>query len=155
METLNEEFQASNEELEALNEELQATVEELTTTNAELEARYRDNAELARAAQAEREKLAATLLGIGDALLAMDEAGKPLFQNRAYLATIGADATLRDAEGAPHPARSDAGGARGEAARHSGPSSRSARWAGPALLRGVRQPHPRAERPRGRGGDHP
>jgi two-component system CheB/CheR fusion protein len=89
VETLNEEFQASNEELEALNEELQATVEELTTTNSELEARSRDNAELARVAQAEREKFAATLLGVGDALLAVDAFGQPLFQNRAYQETIG------------------------------------------------------------------
>jgi two-component system CheB/CheR fusion protein len=103
METLNEELQASNEELEALNEELQATVEELSTTNSELEVRNRDNAELARVAQAEREKLAATLLGIGDALLAVDVSGQPLFQNRAYLDTIGDAAALRDADGAPLP----------------------------------------------------
>ena len=103
METLNEEFQASNEELKTLNEELQAAVEELTTTNGELEARYRDNVELTRAAQAEREKLAATLLGIGDALLAVDESGRPLFQNPAYVVTIGTDAALRDAEGASIP----------------------------------------------------
>jgi len=103
IETLNEEFQASNEELEALNEELQSTVEELTTTNAELEARYRDNAELAKVAQAEREKLAATLLGIGDALLAVDASGRLLFQNRAYLDTIGDGSTLHDMDGAPIP----------------------------------------------------
>jgi two-component system CheB/CheR fusion protein len=103
VETLNEEFQASNEELEALNEELQATVEELTTTNSELEARYRDNAELARTAQAEREKLAATLLGIGDALIAVDASGRLLFQNRAYVDTVGDASALRDAEGRPLP----------------------------------------------------
>jgi two-component system CheB/CheR fusion protein len=103
VETLNEEFQASNEELEALNEELQATIEELTTTNSELEARYRDNAELARTAQAEREKLAATLLSIGDALLAVDPSGRPLFQNRVYQETIGDGAALRDVDGAPLP----------------------------------------------------
>ncbi|APR85732.1 Chemotaxis protein methyltransferase CheR [Minicystis rosea] len=103
VETLNEEFQASNEELEALNEELQATVEELTTTNSELEARYRDNADLARTAQAEREKLAATLLGIGDALVAVDASGRPLFQNRAYEDTLGDESALRDADGRPLP----------------------------------------------------
>lgn len=103
VETLNEEFQASNEELEALNEELQATVEELTTTNSELEARYRDNAELARTAQAEREKLAATLLGIGDALIAVDASGQLLFQNRAYEDMIGDASALRDADGKPLP----------------------------------------------------
>ncbi len=103
VETLNEEFQASNEELEALNEELQSTVEELTTTNAELESRSHDNAELAKTAQAEREKLAATLLSVGDALLAVDASGKPLFQNRVYTETIGDGAALRDADGAPLP----------------------------------------------------
>jgi two-component system CheB/CheR fusion protein len=119
VETLNEEFQASNEELEALNEELQSTVEELTTTNAELEARWRDNVELTRVAQAEREKLAATLVSISDALLAVDAAGQPLFQNRAYLSTIGDSSKLCDGEGKPLPPdqRPAARVARGEAFR--------------------------------------
>jgi two-component system CheB/CheR fusion protein len=103
VETLNEEFQASNEELEALNEELQATVEELSTTNNELEARNVEIADLARATQAEREKLAATLLGIGDALLAVDPEGRPLFQNPAYAETFGEGVTLCDPDGRPLP----------------------------------------------------
>lgn len=100
LETLGEEFQASNEELETLNEELQATVEELSTTNAELETRNNENAALVRTAQAEREKLAATLLGIGDAFLAVDTAARPLFQNPAYAATFD-HAELRDPDGEP------------------------------------------------------
>ncbi len=38
---------------------------------------------------------------MGDALLAVDASGKPLFQNRAYTETIGDGARLRDADGAP------------------------------------------------------
>jgi len=64
IETLNEEFQATNEELETLNEEFQATIEELNTTNEDLEARGRELGELARVADAERERLSAVLISI-------------------------------------------------------------------------------------------
>jgi two-component system CheB/CheR fusion protein len=48
VETLNEELQATNEELETLNEELQATVEELNTTNDDLQARSLEVEEIAQ-----------------------------------------------------------------------------------------------------------
>ncbi len=89
IETLNEEQQATNEELETLNEELQATIEELTTTNDELQARGLEMQELAAARDAERSWLAAVLGGIGDAVLVVDRAGRPLLTNAAYRRLFG------------------------------------------------------------------
>ncbi|WP_437683865.1 CheR family methyltransferase [Sorangium sp. So ce131] len=84
VETLNEEFQATNEELETVNEELQATIEELNTTNADLEARSREIQELAVPIEAERARLSAILRSMGDALLVVDGAGRPVLTNDAY-----------------------------------------------------------------------
>ena len=83
-ETLNEEFQATNEELETLNEEFQATIEELNTTNEDLEARGRELAELARVADAERERLSAVLVSIGDGVLVVDAEGRVILTNEAF-----------------------------------------------------------------------
>ena len=91
METLNEELQASNEELETLNEELQATVEELNTSNSDLEARSNELQRLATSleqekqhSEREREQLEAILAGMGDAVLVVDSEGKHLLSNKAY-----------------------------------------------------------------------
>ncbi|WP_437747789.1 CheR family methyltransferase [Sorangium sp. So ce1504] len=86
VETLNEEFQATNEELETVNEELQATIEELNTTNADLEARSREIQELSAPIETERARLSAILRSMGDALLVVDGAGRPVLTNDAYQA---------------------------------------------------------------------
>ncbi|WP_437932985.1 CheR family methyltransferase [Sorangium sp. So ce341] len=102
IETLNEEFQATNEELETVNEELQATIEELNTTNADLEARSREIQELAAPIEAERARLSAILRSLGDALLVVDGAGRPVLMNDAYQAMFGAGRlTAHDEKGRP------------------------------------------------------
>ncbi|WP_437994913.1 CheR family methyltransferase [Sorangium sp. So ce185] len=102
VETLNEEFQATNEELETVNEELQATIEELNTTNADLEARSREIQELAAPVEAERARLSAILRSIGDALLVVDGAGRPVLMNDAYQTMFGASrVTAHDERGRP------------------------------------------------------
>jgi PAS domain-containing protein len=100
---LNEEMQASDEELETLNEELQATVEELHTTNEEVQARSLELRDLAQTYQAEQARLSAVLLSMGDAVLVVNQDGLPLLCNRAYeqgfgpldahFVALGADAT--------------------------------------------------------------
>jgi len=97
VETLNEELQASNEELETLNEELQASNEELDTANDDLQARSVELEDLAiereeqrRASEAERERLAAVLDAMGDAVLVVDSSGRPTRANAAYERTFGA-----------------------------------------------------------------
>ncbi|WP_437948943.1 CheR family methyltransferase [Sorangium sp. So ce296] len=102
VETLNEEFQATNEELETVNEELQATIEELNTTNADLEARSREIQELAAPIEAERARLSAILRSMGDALLVVDGAGRPVLMNDAYQAMFGGGrVTAHDERGRP------------------------------------------------------
>jgi two-component system CheB/CheR fusion protein len=113
VETLNEELQATNEELETLNEELQATVEELHTTNDDLQARSIELQELAVeqeaqrvASEQERARLHAILEGMAEAVLVVDEEGRPLLTNNAYdamLSTLGpgADRAVDDGEGNP------------------------------------------------------
>ncbi|WP_438031013.1 CheR family methyltransferase [Sorangium sp. So ce233] len=102
IETLNEEFQATNEELETVNEELQATIEELNTTNADLEARSREIQEIAAPVEAERARLIAILRSMVDALLVVDDAGRPLLTNDAYQAMFGAGGlTVNDEKGRP------------------------------------------------------
>ncbi|WP_437581828.1 CheR family methyltransferase [Sorangium sp. So ce887] len=102
VETLNEEFQATNEELETVNEELQATIEELNTTNADLEARSREIQELAAPVEVERARLSAILRSMGDALLVVDGAGRPVLTNEAYQAMFGAGRlTVHDEKGRP------------------------------------------------------
>jgi two-component system CheB/CheR fusion protein len=106
VETLNEELQASNEELETLNEELQATVEELNTTNDDLEARTIELREAAITVEAARARLEAVLTSVGDAVVAVDEAGGVVFMNPAYERMFGQSAqpTLEDEDGRPLPA---------------------------------------------------
>lgn len=96
VETLNEELQATNEELETLNEELQATVEELNATNDDLEARSgelqdlaREREEQRREADAERARLAAILVSMGDAVLVVAPTGLPMLVNAAYTQLFG------------------------------------------------------------------
>ncbi|HVA24422.1 MAG TPA: CheR family methyltransferase [Chloroflexota bacterium] len=96
VETLNEEVQASNEELETMNEELQATVEELNTTNSDLQARTDELHELAAAreqqrqsAEAGRERLDVILRHMADAVLVVDQAGKPVLANPVYESMFG------------------------------------------------------------------
>ncbi len=96
VETLNEELQATNEELETLNEELQATVEELNATNDDLEARstelqdmVREREEQRRAAEAERTRLEAILVSMGDAVLVVNAAGQHVLSNAAYIQLFG------------------------------------------------------------------
>lgn len=89
VETLNEELQATNEELETLNEELQSTIEELHTTNEDLEARNREIHVMALASETERARLNAILTGLGDAVLVVDRAGRPLLVNAAYTQQFG------------------------------------------------------------------
>jgi two-component system, chemotaxis family, CheB/CheR fusion protein len=96
IETLNEELQATNEELETLNEELQATVEELQTTNDELQARSDEilaaSAELQQRrgeVEAERERTAAVLATMSDAVVALHPDGSVALTNEAYDAAFG------------------------------------------------------------------
>ena len=109
--TLNEELQASNEEMETVNEELEATVEELRSTNEELEARTQEIQAMADAAERqhqvseeERARLAAILVGMGDAVLVVNPAGEPLLTNASYERMFGSASepfAAQDAEGHP------------------------------------------------------
>ncbi|HWE61870.1 MAG TPA: CheR family methyltransferase, partial [Chloroflexota bacterium] len=104
VETLNEELQATNEELETLNEEQQATVEELETTNDELRARSQETQELAAAVNEQRRRLEAILDSMGDALVALDAEGRPIFTNVPFeqlVGTTGGAFVAEDAEGRP------------------------------------------------------
>jgi two-component system, chemotaxis family, CheB/CheR fusion protein len=108
VETLNEELQAINEELETLNEELQSTIEELNTTNDDLHARSVELQDLARISEEERAQLAAILVNMGDAVLVVDRAGKPVLTNAAYerlFGGAGQELALQDENG--HPLRSE------------------------------------------------
>ncbi|HET7677697.1 MAG TPA: CheR family methyltransferase [Candidatus Limnocylindrales bacterium] len=114
VETLNEEFQASNEELEALNEELTASVEELRIANEDLAARTADLRLQAVALEAEkhrteeeRDRLRSVLASLGDAVLAVDHAGRTVATNVAYDRLFGGpEAEIRpeDLAGIPLPA---------------------------------------------------
>jgi two-component system CheB/CheR fusion protein len=114
VETLNEELQATNEELETLNEELQATVEELNTTNDDLQARTADLQELAalreeqrRQADEDRARIETIVGSMGAALLVVDGQGRPVMANPAYERMFGsaaADLDIEDAEGRRLPA---------------------------------------------------
>jgi len=119
VETLNEELQATNEELETLNEELQATIEELHTTNDDVNARDVELREVVTVLEAQRARLAAILASVGDAVLVVDSAGRPVLTNAAYERLFGdADAVvLVDEQGQPLPpeATPQQRAARGEA----------------------------------------
>lgn len=112
IETLNEELQATNEELETLNEELQATVEELTTTNDELQSRTVELHQLTasieaqrQAGEAERDRLAAILSNMGDAVLVLDSSSGVVLSNAAYQRLFGttADFVPESEQGEPLP----------------------------------------------------
>lgn len=115
IETLNEEQQATNEELETLNEELQATVEELNATNEDLQARSLELQERATEREAiladltqERQRLAAVLGNMADAVLVVNTSGESVLTNTAFQKLLGARLPgLEDASGRPLPARSD------------------------------------------------
>jgi two-component system CheB/CheR fusion protein len=112
--TLNEELQASNEELETVNEEMEATVEELRAANDDLAARTQEAQDLAaslarkkQTSDAERARLAAILLSIGDAVLVVASDEAPLLSNAAYKRLFGEAATpfmALDVDGRPLPA---------------------------------------------------
>ncbi|HEV7126760.1 MAG TPA: CheR family methyltransferase, partial [Ktedonobacterales bacterium] len=94
--TLNEELQATNEELVTLNEEMEATVEELHTANEDLQARSQElrqavagEATQRQSSEAERARLEAILLSMGDAVLVVDATGAPLLTNAAYTHLFG------------------------------------------------------------------
>ena len=91
VETLNEEMQATNEELETLNEELTASVEELRIANEDLAART-DELRLQtiaigqqkRVTEEEHDRLGSILASIGDAVVAVDHAGRTVATNVVY-----------------------------------------------------------------------
>ena len=109
VETLNEELQATNQELETLNEELQGTVEELNATNDDLEARSAEmgaevnsSVERARSSEEELVRVLSVLESLGDAALAVDLAGMPVYRNAAFTAAFGeVVAAARDTHGRP------------------------------------------------------
>src|SRR5205085_1935767 len=114
VETLNEELQATNEALETVNEEQQATVEELHTTNDDLQARSLEMQALAaereeqrQRSEAERARLAAVLLSMGEAVFMVDRTGAVVLTNAAVerlLGPAGADVVPQDEDEQPLPA---------------------------------------------------
>jgi two-component system CheB/CheR fusion protein len=113
VETLNEEFQATNEELETLNEELTASVEELRVANEDLAARTEELRlqavaleEQKRHAEEEHNRLESVLASLGDAVVAVDHAGRTIATNPAYERFFGGtDVEIRpeDLAGLPLP----------------------------------------------------
>ena len=113
VETLNEEFQATNEELETLNEELTASVEELRVANEDLVARTEElrlqtvaMVEQRQHGEEEHNRLLSVLASLGDAVVAVDHAGRTLTTNPAYDRLFGsANAEIRpeDLAGLPLP----------------------------------------------------
>jgi two-component system CheB/CheR fusion protein len=126
VETLNEEFQATNEELETLNEELTASVEELRVANEDLAARTHELhlqtaalEEQKQEGEEQQNRLQSILASLGDAVVAVDHAGRTVVTNPAYDRMFGgADAEIRpeDVTGLPLPAaeRPQQRAARGE-----------------------------------------
>jgi two-component system CheB/CheR fusion protein len=113
VETLNEEFQATNEELETLNEELTASVEELRIANEDLAART-DELRLQTVALEEQKqhgdeehnRLQSVLTSLGDAVVAVDHAGRTMATNPAYDRLFGgpnAEIKPEDLAGLPLP----------------------------------------------------
>ena len=113
VETLNEEFQATNEELETLNEELTASVEELRIANEDLAARTESLrlqtvalAEQKQRGEEEHNRLQSVLTSLGDAVVAVDHAGRTLATNPAYDRLFGgpaAEIKPEDLAGLPLP----------------------------------------------------
>lgn len=113
VETLNEEFQATNEELETLNEELTASVEELRVANEDLASRT-DELRLQALAleeqkqhrEEEHNRLQSILASLGDAVVAVDHAGRTLTTNPAYDRLFGGPSAViqpEDLAGLPMP----------------------------------------------------
>jgi two-component system CheB/CheR fusion protein len=99
LETLNEEFQATNEELETLNEELTASVEELRVANESLETRTNELSlqtaaleDQKRASVEEHDRLRSIFASLGDAVVAVDQAGEVVATNAAYDRLFGGEA---------------------------------------------------------------
>ena len=113
VETLNEEFQATNEELETLNEELTASVEELRVANEDLASRTRELRlqtvaleEQTQHREEEHNRLQSVLTSLGDAVVAVDHAGRTVATNPAYDRLFGGpDAVIQpeDLAGLPLP----------------------------------------------------
>jgi two-component system CheB/CheR fusion protein len=102
-----EEAQAATEEVRTLNEEFQATNEELLAANDALSTRTAELQELAQVRERERARLEAILASMGDAVLVVDQAGKPLLTNAMYERWFGsadADLVAWDIDGRPLPA---------------------------------------------------
>lgn len=113
LETLNEEFQATNEELETLNEELTASVEELRVANESLETRTNELSlqtaaleDQKRASVEEHDRLRSIFASLGDAVVAVDQAGEIVATNAAYDRLFGGEASdiiPEDLAGVPLP----------------------------------------------------
>jgi len=111
LETLNEEFQATNEELETLNEELTASVEELRVANESLEARTNELSiqtealeDQKRASVEEHDRLRSIFASLGDAVVAVDQAGEVVATNAAYDRLFGGSEIIpEDLAGVPLP----------------------------------------------------
>jgi two-component system CheB/CheR fusion protein len=111
LETLNEEFQATNEELETLNEELTASVEELRVANESLETRTNELSiqtealeDQKRASVEEHDRLRSIFASLGDAVVAVDEAGEVVATNAAYDRLFGGSEIIpEDLAGVPLP----------------------------------------------------
>ena len=113
VETLNEEFQATNEELETLNEELTASVEELRIANEDLGARTEQLRlqsvaleEQKQTREEEHNRLESVLASLGDAVVAVDHAGRTVATNPTYDRLFGGpEAKIRpeDLAGLPLP----------------------------------------------------
>jgi len=106
LETYGEELQATNEEMETLNEELKATIEELSLSNADLDARAQELTIQRAASEEGKAQLAAILASMGDAVVMVDAAGRPLRSNTAYdelLQSVEAPFVPRDEQGQPLP----------------------------------------------------
>ena len=113
VETLNEEFQATNEELETLNEELTASVEELRIANEDLGARTEQLRlqsvaleEQKQTREEEHNRLESVLASLGDAVVAVDHAGRTVATNPTYDRLFGGpEAKIRpeDLAGLPMP----------------------------------------------------
>jgi len=74
-----------------LNEELQATIEELNTTNEDLHARTAELQEYARTSAEEQAQLQAILESMPEAVLVVNAAGRTVLTNAAYRYLFEAD----------------------------------------------------------------
>jgi two-component system CheB/CheR fusion protein len=91
IQVLNEELISTNEELESLTQEQGATLAELNRTNGDLDARSHELQQLSKSlerqrhvSEAERARLSAILLSVGDPIVVVDAQGTPVLANPAY-----------------------------------------------------------------------